>query len=277
MSRNVDDINAVLQAELRRRRMHEVSAVGAARWLDAASVLKDSQSRPGLPLRNLLRAGRISGATQRPAAPHGRWYITRSGQLAADGGVRAASPPDRRRARRSTKAPPAADDEQLRARRQRERAARKYQPDDVKLLLVAEAPPAVLDRYFYFEDVPRHDSLFRYVARSILKTEPTRTNKAELLARLRDRGVFLIDLKRDPVDGRSLATEVPDLVRRIRKLDPDKIIVIKASVYDLVKRPLAEAGLPVVEERIPFPGSGQQRRFEVTFGRALRRRPRRRH
>jgi hypothetical protein len=87
--------------------------------------------------------------------------------------------------------------------------------------------------------VPQHDSLFRYVARSILKTEPTRTNKAELLARLRDKGVFLIDLKRDPVDGKSPAMEVPDLLRRIRKLDPHKIIVIKASVYDLVQRPLA--------------------------------------
>jgi hypothetical protein len=57
MLRNVEDINAVLQAELCRRRMDEVSAVEAARWLDAASVLKDSESRPGLPLRNLLRAG----------------------------------------------------------------------------------------------------------------------------------------------------------------------------------------------------------------------------
>jgi hypothetical protein len=40
----------------------------------------------------------------------------------------------------------------------------------VRLLLVAEAPPAALDRYFYFEDVPRHDSLFRYVARAILES-----------------------------------------------------------------------------------------------------------
>jgi hypothetical protein len=150
-------------------------------------VLKDSESRPGLPLRNLLRAGRISGAIQRPAASRGRWYITRRGQVAADGGGRAASAADRRRARTSTKVPRAADDEQLRARRPRERAARKYRPDVVKLLLVAEAPPAALDRYFYFEDVPRHDPLFRYVARSIVKTEPTRTNKAELLARLWDK------------------------------------------------------------------------------------------
>jgi hypothetical protein len=53
-------------------------------------------------------------------------------------------------------------------------------------------------RYFYSEDVPQQDSLFRHEARSILKTEPTRTNKAELLARLRDKGVFLIDLATAP-------------------------------------------------------------------------------
>ncbi len=35
-------------------------------------MLKDSASRPGLPLRSLLRGGRISGQHQEP---NGRWYI----------------------------------------------------------------------------------------------------------------------------------------------------------------------------------------------------------
>jgi hypothetical protein len=34
-------------------------------------------------------------------------------------------------------------------RRRRAEAARKYQPDPVRLLLIAEAPPAATDRYFY--------------------------------------------------------------------------------------------------------------------------------
>lgn len=144
----------------------------------------------------------------------------------------------------------------------------------IKLLLIAEAPPAALDRYFYFEDVPTQDSLFRYVVRSILEVEPTRANKRQLLGRLRDRGVFLIDLKPDPVDSGSLAPEVPRLVRRIRRLDPERIIVIKSGVFDLVREPLANAGLPIIDERVPFPGSGQQRRLETAFTRALRRRPR---
>ena len=143
------------------------------------------------------------------------------------------------------------------------------------LLLVAEAPPAALDRYFYFEDVRTHDSLFRYVARTILKDEPTRQDKAELLSRLRDRGVFLIDLKQDPVDGGSLVAEVPGLIRRVRRLSPEKIIVIKSSVFDVVRDALLNAGLPLVDERVPFPGSGHQRRFETSFARALRRKPRR--
>jgi hypothetical protein len=143
----------------------------------------------------------------------------------------------------------------------------------VRLLLVAEAPPSALDRYFYFDVVPTQDSLFRYVARAMLKVEPTRANKAELLGRLRDRGVFLIDLWPDPVHARTGSPDVTGLVRRVRQLDPERIIVIKTGVFDTVRGPLLEAGLPLVDERVPFPGSGQQRKFEGAFARALRRRP----
>jgi hypothetical protein len=83
-----------------------------------------------------------------------------------------------------------------------------------------------------------------------------------------DRGVFLIDVKRDPLEGGGLDAEVPGLVRRATKLKPEKIIVIRASVFDLARQPLADAGLPIVDERVPFPGSGQQRRFEAAFPRA---------
>jgi hypothetical protein len=107
------------------------------------------------------------------------------------------------------------------------------------------------------------------VARGILGTEPTRARKAAMLADLRDRGVFLIDLKPDPVDGTQLADHVPNLIRRVKKLAPEKVILIKATVHDAAYQLLREAGLPVSDERIPFPGRGQQRRFEQAFARAL--------
>lgn len=135
---------------------------------------------------------------------------------------------------------------------------------------MAQAPPKADDRYFYFPDVARHDWLFRAVARAILPhAAPTRTNKASLLAQLRDRGVFLIDLNPDPVDGSELSPYVSALLNRIVELEPERIILIKADVYRAVYPALAAAGLPVSEMRIPFPSSGRQKEFETAFGRAL--------
>jgi len=94
-----------------------------------------------------------------------------------------------------------------------------------------------------------------------------------LLGQLRERGVFLIDLSPDPVASLRLSEFVPQLVSRVRALGPEKIILIKATVYDAAFQALREERLPVVDARIPFPGSGQQKRFEVAFARALKARP----
>ena len=160
-----------------------------------------------------------------------------------------------------------------RLRERRARAARRYRPPHITTLLVAEAPPSAADRYFYFEDVGQHDALFRYVAKGVLGVEPSRADKPQRLEELRDRGVFLIDLMLDPISGPNHASHVPGLVRRIRRLEPERVILIKAPVFDAAYRPLVEAGIPVQAERIPFPGSGQQRRFEEAFARALRNPP----
>ena len=77
MTRDRIDISAFLQNQLNRRARDEVPAVEAAHWLDKANLLKDSHSRPGLPLRKHLRAGHIAGAEQRPPQPYGRWFIVR--------------------------------------------------------------------------------------------------------------------------------------------------------------------------------------------------------
>ena len=164
---------------------------------------------------------------------------------------------------------PANNDSAQAARARRETEAFRYKPDRIDLLLVAEAPPASLDRYFYFDDVSEQDSLFRCVCRGVLGREPTRQRKAELLLALRDRGVFLIDLQEEPVDGTPLREFVPGLVERCRALSPRRIILIKATVFDAAYVALKRAGLPVSRERTPFPGSGRQREFEIAFRRAL--------
>jgi len=71
---DVDMVNRYIQGELRRREMYEVPAVEAARWLDEAGLLRDSQHRSGLPLRKLLRARQILGQRQET---NRRWFIDR--------------------------------------------------------------------------------------------------------------------------------------------------------------------------------------------------------
>ena len=57
-------INLHLQGQLERDWHDEVRAAEAAVWLDDAGLLLNHKN--GLPLRRLLRAGRIAGQVQRP-------------------------------------------------------------------------------------------------------------------------------------------------------------------------------------------------------------------
>ena len=68
-------INFHLQERLEQDWREEVRAPEAARWLDKAGLLPDRKG--GLPLRNLLRAGRIAGQQQRPDEKNGTWFIRR--------------------------------------------------------------------------------------------------------------------------------------------------------------------------------------------------------
>ena len=72
------EISTFLQRKLASLGLVEVPAVQAARWLDEGGLLADSPARPGKPLRDRLRAGRIAPAEQRPPAANGRWFILRA-------------------------------------------------------------------------------------------------------------------------------------------------------------------------------------------------------
>ncbi|WP_231965646.1 hypothetical protein [Mycobacterium sp. E802] len=175
----------------------------------------------------------------------------------------------------SQPATPRVDTSAVEVRERRAATARRYQPEHVQLLLVAQAPPDADDRYFYFPGVAQHDWLFWAVVRALLPGAGlTRDHKPALLEQLRDRGVFLIDLKPDPiVNSRAslleLRPHVPALLDRIAELQPERIILIKIDVYDAAYPALAAGGLPVSKVRVPFPSHGQQEKFRVAFGRAL--------
>lgn len=99
-----DAISDYLQQRLHHLGLDDVPAVEAAAWPDEANLLDDSRSRPGLPLRNLLRAGAIPGAEQRPPIPHGRWFVMREGRRGTDARRqhRRQQPPDQARTAAAT-------------------------------------------------------------------------------------------------------------------------------------------------------------------------------
>lgn len=162
-----------------------------------------------------------------------------------------------------------------------EAARSGYLPDKVRCLLIAEAPPDGLDRFFYYPEVKTADGLFLGVM-EVLYPGPKHEYLAErrpaalkdrMLSQFQSDGYFLMDLLDVPKGsyvGR-LEDAANDLVERVERVitRDTPIVLIKANVYDIAKGPLRRAGFHVADERIPFPGSGHRTKFREAFSRAI--------
>lgn len=160
-------------------------------------------------------------------------------------------------------------------------ARNKYRPRQIRTLILTEAPPCALDRFFYFEDVRKQDSLFLEIMgvlyprekEAYLSSGRQSVLKAELLERFRDDGFWMLDLCEIPTSiayGPSYS-DVKQLLNNLeRTVSPDTpILMVKANVFDLCHDILKTSGYNAINERLPFPGSGQQRVFREKFKRAL--------
>lgn len=162
----------------------------------------------------------------------------------------------------------------------------RWKPARVRLLLVAESPPAdggnISDRrFFYDEKLTSADGLFREVVKT-LYDKPTlvsgQDQKRRWLERLQHDGVYLIDLAPHPVNmldpnqrQASLSSRVHQTVAVATDLRPSGIVLIKKNVFELLSKPMHRAALPVLHDTfVPFPGSGNQKRFRESFSAAIR-------
>ncbi|MBC7594669.1 MAG: hypothetical protein H7288_12140 [Kineosporiaceae bacterium] len=167
-----------------------------------------------------------------------------------------------------------------------ERRAR-WKPEHVRLLLIAESAPddggdLANRRFFYDEYLTGKDGLFREVVRSLYDNPSLQSGpneKTPWLERLKSDGFYLIDLAAVPVNHHSpveretaLKQNIDEVVALARELDPTGIVLVKQNVFDLLEQPLRAARLPLLHDAmIPFPGSGQQKRFRERFADALAR------
>lgn len=167
-------------------------------------------------------------------------------------------------------------------KKQLEKARLNYKPDKVKYLLVAEAPPDNIERFFYYENVRQHDYLFLGVVEALypdLKKEYLESNrdskiKRSILLKLKADGFYLLDLAELPLSllKSSLSSQLPSLLDRIKAISDSrtKIILIKTNVYDTAFHFLNREVRNVTDQRITFPGQGGQQKFQEEFKQTLK-------
>jgi len=176
-----------------------------------------------------------------------------------------------------------------------ESARQKYKPKVIKFLLIAEAPPKVESkRFFYFEDVQKYDYLFLetmkvlYPDDSDIKngnTKSIRRRKREFLERFEKDGFYLIDASDEPIKDKSKSAKrkqieksLPSLIEKVRSLVLEdtkmdvKIILISSTVYEVCyKRLKEEKRFNVINAYpVPFP-IGWQKEFREKLSELLRR------
>jgi hypothetical protein len=172
---------------------------------------------------------------------------------------------------------------------QQQQARIKWKPEEVRLLLLTEAPPPPeSDRYFYYTDVRKGDSLFLETVKVLFPEEveafssikELRANKAYFLERLSENGVYVVsafpsNLKNqtDAKRSKHYLEYFPNLIGDLLQIISPKIplAIVSTVVYKSIGQKLQGTGFNLIHDQpIPFPNSGQQKRFRTNFSRVLR-------
>lgn len=257
----------------------EIDPVEANALLEKAGILHDSKDRPGKPLRDLLRKGELPHAFQTggkgsswkiPHSSTGKSFISNYSNTNQQ--IKKAA---------TVKHTKTTTTNISQLKKQLENARQKYKPGTVKYLLVAEAPPDSLERFFYYETVRQHDYLFLGVAEALypklkeqfLLSGRSSEMKTKILQKLQQDGFYLLDLSELPLSllEMDLKSQLPSLVDKINSIADEntRIILIKANVYDIAFYYLKQKFKNVIDQRITFPGQGGQRKFQDEFKQAL--------
>src|SRR5438128_6082434 len=142
----------------------------------------------------------------------------------------------------------------------RQAAARAHQPKKIRLLILGDSP-ASEDGGFYLPGAM--DPVFEEICTVLLEEKPA-GEKEPYLKELKRRGVFYSELKPDaPRAGEALADYVPPLLINLGILAPEHVVLMTPAVYQAAYRPLAKAGIPVVDVRVPHLGQGAEFRPKV--------------
>ncbi len=179
-------------------------------------------------------------------------------------------------------------------------ASRKYRPLLIKVLFIAEAPPALrFERFFYFVRVNEADTLFLEMMKVLYPIDTgfveyedsrkpefdakrVRRQKKELLEKFKRDGFCLIDASEQPMPEDADTTSkkhiirsaLPKLRSKAREICGEgnvPVVLIGAPTYSACADALRRDGLSVLnEEMINSPARGGQKLFRLKFGMIIR-------
>jgi hypothetical protein len=140
---------------------------------------------------------------------------------------------------------------------QAERQRRRFRPDDVRVLLVGESPPAG-GTFFY----DANSKLYRSTKAAFELAIPGLRREPDFLAAFQRLGCYVDDLALHPVnqlpkDEREAACldGIPPLARRIKECGPGEIAIVIIRIERPVRDAMRLAGMdPMLLKKLPFPG-----------------------
>src|SRR5687768_17587710 len=152
----------------------------------------------------------------------------------------------------------------------------QYQPDNIKLLLIAESPPPLPDiqssRQFYYTDhIRQDDRLFTNTIRALypetndLDEKDLEQDKEKWLRRFQHDGFYMIEALDQSMEHEVtkkqrqdyIRANLPQLIKKVQQLAGPHtgIVLIKSNVYDIAADPLRQAGFRVLNtELVDYPG-----------------------
>jgi hypothetical protein len=146
----------------------------------------------------------------------------------------------------------------------------KYMPASVKLVVVAESPPAT-GKYFYKLPGLRSEWLFKALMELADLSPATKEQGLREFAR---RGWILVDATYQPLDhklsearrNKIIIHDYPLLLADLDQIRPDRaapLLLVKANVCRTLERRLVQGGFNVLNRGVvlPFPSTGRQLEF----------------
>ena len=150
---------------------------------------------------------------------------------------------------------------------------RRYEPDDTKLVIVAESPPAS-GLCFYNPDGRTTEPLFTALMQQLGQSP---ASKKDGLTEFKREGWVLVDATYEPVNALSERKRNEVIVRDYPLLRDDlssmltdrstPVILVKANVCEILEPKLIEDGFNILNQgcAIYFPSHGRQKEFHSKF------------